>query len=228
MAKGRRRSKKGYFLTPFVIGLTVFVIGNHFLNSQPSCANSRTCKNDLSLKIENDAVGFFAGRPVIPPKIELAQDIIKPSVLGTNLPDGEKHIYVNLATQTLHAYQGDKQIMKTLIASGKWGRTPIGNFNIWSKLRATRMAGGSGADYYNLPNVPHTMYFYNDFAIHGAYWHNNFGHEMSHGCVNMRLVDAEALFAWADGPTSGKKGTTVSVCNEFEAPNLCVQNNPVN
>ena len=47
------------------------------------------------------------------------------------------------------------------------------------------------------------MFFSNDkvapgrgFALHGAYWHNNFGHTMSHGCVNMRIVDAEKLYYW--------------------------------
>ncbi len=40
---------------------------------------------------------------------------------------------------------------------------------------------------------PWVMYFYQDYGIHGAYWHNNFGHMMSHGCVNMRIVDAHAI-----------------------------------
>ena len=89
------------------------------------------------------------------------------------------------------------------------------------------MSGGSGTDYYNLPNVPHTMFYYNDFGLHGAYWHNNFGHTMSHGCVNMRPVDAKTLFEWADGPTKGVKGTAVSVCNEVTDAHKCIQENPV-
>lgn len=68
------------------------------------------------------------------------------------------------------------------------------------------MSGGSRAlgTYYNLPNVPYTMYFYNEetpksrgFGIHGAYWHNNFGYPMSHGCINMRIKDVEKLYYWA-------------------------------
>jgi len=219
--------KTNVFLIPLLVGLAVFILGNIFIKPRALCANSATCKTDLSLKIDNNDIGIFAGRKVIPPKIDLAHDITKPSVLGTNAPSGEKHIYINLATQTLYAYQGNTQIMQTPIASGKWGRTPVGNFNIWEKLRSTRMAGGSGADAYDLPNVPNVMYFYNDFGLHGAYWHNNFGHVMSHGCVNMRLIDAEALFSWAEGPASGQPGTPVSVCNEFKPPNLCVQNNPI-
>ena len=69
------------------------------------------------------------------------------------------------------------------------------------------MVGGSRAlgTYYDLPNVPHIMYFYNEntpkwkgYGIHGAYWHNNFGHPKSHGCVNLQLGDAELLFNWAE------------------------------
>ncbi len=72
------------------------------------------------------------------------------------------------------------------------------------------MTGGEGADYYDLPNVPFVMFFGNDqvpdgagFSLHGAYWHDNFGHPMSHGCVNMRQIDAETLYNWVDPTTDG-------------------------
>lgn len=217
---------KVYFLSVFV-GVVVFAAGNFLVKPQFQCANSATCLSDLSEKIENDAVGVFAGRKVIPPKIDLAADGLNKSVLGVGTASGEKHIYIDLSTQTLYAFQGDTQVMRTLIASGKWGKTPVGNFNIWQKLRSTRMAGGEGDDAYDLPNVPYVMYFYHDFGLHGAYWHNNFGHTMSHGCVNMRLIDVRDLFSWAEGPSSGQKGTAVSVCNSFEG-GKCVQENPIN
>lgn len=227
------RSIVFYFRTYIIaifIGIVVFFGASFFLKAQPPCANSKTCKSDLVLNIDNDATGLFQGRRVTPPKIDLALENpeSKSTVLGENTAKGEKHIYINLATQTLYAYQGNIQVMKALISSGKWGRTPAGNFNIWTKLRATRMAGGSGADAYDLPNVPYVMYFYRDFGLHGAYWHNNFGYPMSHGCVNMRIVDAKELYAWVDRPENGKLGTAVSVCDKFIAPNTCVQENPVN
>lgn len=218
-----------YLVSAFV-GIVFFVGASFLLKSQPDCANSRTCKSDLLVNIDNNAIGIFQSRKVVPPKIDLALDILEPEsiVLGASASAGEKHIYINLETQTLYAYQGKTQVMKTLISSGKWGRTPVGNFNVWTKLRSTRMSGGSGADYYNLPNVPYVMYFYRDFGFHGAYWHNNFGYPMSHGCVNMRIVDAGNLYSWVDGPVLGQKGTAVSVCNKFIAPNTCVQENPIN
>ena len=72
------------------------------------------------------------------------------------------------------------------------------------------MAGGSKAlgTYYYLPNVPCTMYFYKGYGLHGTYWHNNFGHPMSHGCVNMKTEEACTLFDWAS------VGTRVNVIND--------------
>ena len=217
---------KIYFVLLFV-SLTIFGIGS-FFKPQFNCANSLTCKSDLSVSVDNAAIGIFQGRRILPPKVDLAKITSESSVLGVRVSDEEKHIYIDLSTQTLYAYEGNTQIMKTLISSGKWGWTPVGNFNIWLKLPVTRMSGGSGASYYNLPNIQWVMYFYRDFGTHTAYWHNNFGHEMSHGCVNMRLVDARKLYAWADGPTSKNLGTPVSVCDKFKEPGTCVQKNPIN
>jgi len=159
---------------------------------------------DFSLKVENGAMGVFHGQEVMPPAIDLAAAEPVTTVLGETDATGEKHIYIDLSTQTLTAYQEDYLFMTVPVSTGKWGRTPVGEFTIWSKFRATRMSGGHGNDYYNLPNVPYTMFFSGPgvaaargFALHGTYWHNNFGHPMSHGCVNMRTVDAEKLFYWA-------------------------------
>jgi hypothetical protein len=206
-----------------IVFLLAFFGSVHFLRWQIPCANSETCFGDLSEKIENDSVGIFQGKQVIPPNINFDEEAQGGGVLGTQIPDVDKHIYVDLSTQKLYAYDGESEFMQTLISSGRWGRTPIGNWNVWVKFRSTRMSGGSGSDYYNLPNVPYTMFFHGDFGIHGAYWHNNFGHTMSHGCVNMRIVDAKKLFEWADGPSGGHKGTAVSICSQFIAPNTCIQ-----
>lgn len=140
----------------------------------------------------------------------LPRKLIQKKVLGDETATGEKHIYVDLTTQTLTAYQGDTLFMKVPVSTGKWSPTPTGDFAIWIKLRATRMTGGQGADFYDLPNVPYVMFFAGDgisqidgFSLHGAYWHNNFGHPMSHGCVNMRPVDAMKLYFWANPVTNG-------------------------
>lgn len=179
--------------------------------NQVICANSISCIKNLSVNVENDSVGTFLGQRIIPPKINLALDNQKKHVLGdSTATTGEKHVYIDLSTQTLFAYQGDTLFMQTLISSGKWHPTPTGDYKVWEKLRATRMTGGSGADFYDLPNVPYVMFFAGEnasegagFSLHGAYWHDNFGHPMSHGCVNMRTVDAEKLYYWSDDPPNG-------------------------
>lgn len=107
---------------------------------------------------------------------------------------GEKWIDVNLSTQTIIAYQGYTPVYSALVSTGLWGTpTVVGTFSIYAKYLATPM---SGPGYY-LPNVPHTMYFHKGYAIHGAYWHTNFGTPMSHGCVNLSLADAEWFYNWA-------------------------------
>jgi LysM repeat protein len=115
---------------------------------------------------------------------------VKPPVSGGS----GRWIDVNLSRQRLTAYQGNTAVFSTLISGGLPGTpTVVGRFRINTKLTSTRMRGPG----YDLPNVPYTMYFYKGYAIHGTYWHHNFGHPMSHGCVNMRTSDAAWLFNWA-------------------------------
>lgn len=158
---------------------------------------------------------------------DLALGIIQNKVLGET--SGTKHISVDLAKQRLYAHEGDKKVFEFPVSTGKWGRTPTGDYKIWIKLRFTRMTGGSGNDYYDLPNVPYVMFFYNNevsksrgFSLHGAYWHNNFGYPMSHGCVNIRPEDAAKLYQWADPVAEGNityatdknPGTSVTIYGE--------------
>ena len=76
------------------------------IKQQLPCANSKTCQSDLSMHIDNNAKGTFDGQTIIPPKIDLATALPK-QVLGASTPTGDKHIYVDLSTQKLYAYQGD-------------------------------------------------------------------------------------------------------------------------
>lgn len=125
-----------------------------------------------------------------------------------------KRIEIDLTNQRLYAIENGTRVYDFPVSSGKpWWATPTGTFRIWIFLRYTRMKGGSQAlgTYYNLPNVPYTMFYFNEripkwkgYGIHGAYWHNNFGYPMSHGCVNMREADVAQIYYWAkpQGPDS--------------------------
>lgn len=112
-----------------------------------------------------------------------------------------KYIEVRINQQKLYAYEGGKKVNEFLVSTGIYKYpTPIGDFKIWAKLLKTRMKqeyGPNNPDNYDLPNVPHVMYFYGGYALHGTYWHHNFGHRMSHGCVNLSLPDAAWLYGWA-------------------------------
>lgn len=111
-------------------------------------------------------------------------------------------IEINLSEQVLNAYEGGQIIQSFLVSTGVWVTpTVTGDFQIFAKYRYSTM---TGPDYY-LPNVPYAMYFYRGYALHGTYWHNNFGTPMSHGCVNLRTEDAAWLFEWAS------IGTLVSI-----------------
>lgn len=108
--------------------------------------------------------------------------------------NGDRWIEVNLTDQTLTAWQGDVRVMYTSISSGLPATpTVTGRFKVGIKYQSQRMIGPG----YDLPGVPWVMYFYGDYAIHGAYWHSNFGMPMSAGCVNMVPAEAEFLYNWA-------------------------------
>lgn len=190
-------------LLPLVLGLFAIKKPNY------ECANSISCVKDLSGKFdEMQKEALFMGKQVSVPAL-LAESAPRP-VLGET--SGEKVIRIDLTNQKLYAYEGDREVYSFLVSTGKWGATPTGEFRTWVKLRATLMAGGSRelGTYYYLPNVQYTMYFYNNevpktrgYGIHGTYWHNNFGHPMSHGCINMKTEEAAMLFAWANPPATG-------------------------
>ncbi|MCB0168270.1 MAG: L,D-transpeptidase family protein [Anaerolineae bacterium] len=112
---------------------------------------------------------------------------------------GEKWIDVNLATQQLIAYERQRPVFRSIVSTGTWQYpTVAGTFSIYVKYEQADMQGGYGDDAYDLADVPYVMYFYEGYGLHGAYWHNNFGMPMSHGCVNLPVPAAEWLFNWAN------------------------------
>ena len=110
-------------------------------------------------------------------------------------------IEINLFEQTVAVYENNQLVFATLTSSGVdgWWTRP-GLFQIFQKLESTRMTGSFEADrsdYYYLEDVPWTMYFDESRAFHGAYWHNQYGYERSHGCANLSPGDSQWLFNWA-------------------------------
>ena len=125
--------------------------------------------------------------------------VVEPTPIPPPAPPAEvneeRWIDVNLSEQVLTAYEGRTPVRTTLVSTGLPGTpTPVGQFRIWIKFRYDDMAG---ADYY-IEDVPYVMYFHGGYGLHGVTWHGNFGHPMSHGCVNLPTGEAEWLFNWAD------------------------------
>jgi hypothetical protein len=202
----------------FLLGILV-VMGAliHSSGQKPIDPNSLT-----GLYSPDESVGIFHDRTVsanyVPQPLSA---IIGSNILGATT-NSFKRIEVDLTSQKLYAFDGNTKVFDFLISSGKWGKTPTGVFNIWSKFRFVKMEGGNKliGTYYNLPNVPYTMFFANKdtppqlgFGIHGTYWHSNFGHPMSHGCINMKTEEAEKLYYWADPDLSGKPSILASSVN---------------
>jgi lipoprotein-anchoring transpeptidase ErfK/SrfK len=130
-----------------------------------------------------------------PPESQVAASVDRALLAHQPAYPGEKWIEVNVTTQQMTAWEGDVPVMSFTVSTGLPNTpTVLGKFNIYWKLKSTLMIGPN----YYLPEVPYTMYFYAGYALHGTYWHNNFGQPMSHGCVNLETGNAQKLFEWAD------------------------------
>lgn len=104
-------------------------------------------------------------------------------------------IEVIIAEQRLVAWENGRAVMTTPVSTGtRYTPTPRGTFRIYRKYVRQHMRGQD----YSLPNVPYVMYFkQGGYAIHGTYWHANFGRPASHGCVNLPTSAAAWLYRWA-------------------------------
>ncbi len=141
----------------------------------------------------------------------------------------ERWIDVELASQTLVAYEGTRPVFATLVSTGRGPQgsdsaTPVGVHRIWVKLFASDMDNveqGDLAAHYSLEDVPYVQFFVHAVGLHGTYWHHDFGRVKSHGCVNLAPLDAKQLFeltaprlptGWAAVyPTPVDGGTVVRV-----------------
>jgi lipoprotein-anchoring transpeptidase ErfK/SrfK len=137
------------------------------------------------------------------------------SAAATQPHHAGRWILVNLATQHLYAYDGTNLVNDLAVSTGTAANpTPVGSFTIQQRLLSQEMVGPG----YDLPNVPYVQYFGNDrlswqegYSLHGAYWHHNWGHPMSHGCVNLPTDFANWLYHWAS------LGTPVEIISGTQA-----------
>jgi lipoprotein-anchoring transpeptidase ErfK/SrfK len=121
--------------------------------------------------------------------------------------EGERWIEINLTKQTLLAVDGGTPVYATLVSTGAGGVsedveknpyvTPRGIFRIHTKYTAATMDSKQPEAEFELRDVPYVQYFKDGYALHAAYWHDQFGLPRSHGCINLAPKDAAWLFGFS-------------------------------
>lgn len=209
-------------LTAFVFAVLMFPGAHESKEPLADAASLTRLMAGLPLPLPADETyAEFHGSMAAPPSLATLTTFRR--VLGLSSADSSKHIEVDLTRQRAYAYEGSRLVYEFTVSTGKWGRTPTGEFTIWTKVRSQLMSGGSKAlhTYYYLPNVPYVQFFYNaqtpkmkGFSFHGTYWHNNFGHPMSHGCINMKTEDAKTLYEWTTPVVTNAKAWSTLASSE--------------
>jgi len=146
------------------------------------------------------------------PEMAKTHDVLIDAKVTKLVKNSDMWIEVFLDEQMLYMYKATDIIKAYLVSSGKPGdathkskATRKGVYKMYSLYKSYPMWGRDEKGGWWCPDVPYTMFFHGEFAIHAAYWHNNFGTPVSHGCVNMTEMDAKEVYEQV------KKGTVVWV-----------------
>jgi hypothetical protein len=143
-------------------------------------------------KIYNATVHVNATDMRLVPDDELAP-------LSPDVPDALKSIHVDLRTQYVTAFEGERMVYRSRCSSGAGPKTPLGDFQTYHKGPSIHMTNEGDAEthIYDLPGVPWCSFFTgNGEAFHGTYWHNDYGKPRSHGCVNLPDSAAKFIYRW--------------------------------
>lgn len=119
-----------------------------------------------------------------------------------NKDTSAKSILVDISEQRLTAYEHGVPVHTFLVSTAKKGYvTPLGETRVRQKLlyHDYKWTFGIGDPRnYFVPNVKWNLQIYDHIYIHWAYWHNNFGNPMSHGCVNANATNMDWIYEWTD------------------------------
>jgi lipoprotein-anchoring transpeptidase ErfK/SrfK len=145
-------------------------------------------------KLSSDVVTQLSANKAFSSEVSIASAPFK----TVTLTSADKWIEIDLSKQRLTMYMSGQPIKSVLVSTGR-AKTPtrVGTFAIYSKRAVMTMTGTIAGDYYYIPNIKWVSFFDGGEAFHGTYWHHNFGHPMSHGCVNMTEADAKVLYDFA-------------------------------
>ncbi|MCS7055931.1 MAG: L,D-transpeptidase [Thermoflexales bacterium] len=154
--------------------------------------------------------------------------------LSPEVDPREKKIVVRLSEQRLYAYEKGREVFTCRIASGAYLKdtatgelkdytTTRGVWYVYRKTPSQHMYGGAvgNEDAFDLPGIPWVSYFtYTGIAVHGTYWHNDYGMPRSHGCVNVRSEDAKWVWRWTLPPNDYKERYAMLPAKERRNPAL--------
>jgi hypothetical protein len=194
-------------LLSLVVSRTVLV--------DPRCSDARSSliasavqSRRKALRLLFGAVAVLTAAPAASSRPASAQQMSDPGPGRWQI--GDKEVVVSLGAQRLWAYEAEQSILATFVSTGTAETpevaTPVGQFRVLVKLPMETMTGTVNGEPYQVEDVPYVMYFTDEgHALHGTYWHNNFGAPMSHGCVNLPIDVAEWMFRWAP------EGTAVTI-----------------
>jgi hypothetical protein len=132
-----------------------------------------------------------------------------PSTLPWFAKNKQRWVDISIISQTLVLYEGSTPVYVTMVSTGRDGlgdpdktySTPTGRFRIYQKHVTTTMDSNVSENEFELRDVPWVMYFKGGYALHAAYWHDEFGRPRSHGCVNLSPIDARYVFNWVSPDT---------------------------
>jgi len=152
-------------------------------------------------KLLDDKFNGYYFAPAAHVRIMSAEEL---SPISPDFPAKDKRIEVHLDQQFVSAYEGTRLVFAAraatgaILRSGKY-TTPDGIFSTYLKRASRHMAAGDlTASGFDLPGVPWVLYLTESgISLHGTYWHNDFGHPRSHGCVNLAPFAAKWLFRWS-------------------------------
>lgn len=138
-------------------------------------------------------------------KSDELRTVVKPSELPVWARRGERWMDVSILNQTLTLWEGTEPVYVTLVSTGRDGlgepgetlSTPQGTYRVYQKHVTTTMDSNVADHEFELRDVPWVMYFKGGYALHGAYWHDDFGRLRSHGCINLSPIDARYVFFWS-------------------------------
>lgn len=148
----------------------------------------------ISISLAGVAISLVFANPGVSEVAKKAQDQKVTQKIDTLKKTEQRWIQIDLSQQKLIAWEGKTPVYAIIVSTGKKSTpTRVGTFKIQTKLKSTRMRGRD----YDVPNVPHAMFYQGNYGIHGAYWHRRFGTPVSHGCVNLAPNHAKWLFNWA-------------------------------